>query len=554
MLILEGIATSTGISKGIAIKLDSTDNTQVMKIIVDSDAEHIRVDKAINTAKEQLKALYEKALIDAGEEVAAIFDIHITMLEDDDFQDCIHEIINSESSCGEYAVHTAGKQFAALFSTMEDEYMRERAADVEDLSRRIIGILSGKEKDLLEGVTEPVIIAAEELLPSQTLQLDKSRVLAFVSKKGSMNSHASILARSLGIPSVAALYQGYELINPGDYLIVDGIVGLVINQPDKETIQTYDMKLQELDIEKQRLQSLIGTKAVTKDGSQIEICANIGHSDEFVQVLEMDADGIGLFRSEFLFLESNDFPSEQVQFQAYKKVLEKLSPKRVVIRTLDIGADKQAPYFQIGEEDNPALGYRAIRICLDRTDIFVPQLRALLRASVYGKLAIMFPMITSVQEIRSVYTILNIVKQDLKTEKIPYSDEIEYGIMIETPAAVMIADHLAEEVDFFSIGTNDLTQYTMACDRMNSKISYLFDSGSISILRMIRHTAKMAHQKGIWVGICGESAGNLELLPYYVAMEIDELSIAAPSILKVKEKIQALEKSECIKQCNDFLK
>lgn len=554
MLILEGIATSTGISKGITVKLDSANDTLVMRTVADTDAEHVRVFAAIQSAKEQLNVLYKKALKDAGEEVAAIFEIHATMLEDEDLLECIHGIINTESSCGEYAVYTAGKQFSALFSHMDNEYMRERAADVEDLSRRIIGILTGHEKDPLEGITQPVIIAAEELLPSQTVQLDKSRVAAFISCKGSMNSHASILARSLGIPSVTALNNGYELIKSGDYLIVDGISGLVINQPDTETMLSYDNKLKELDKEKQRLRSLVGTKAVTMDGSSIEICANIGHSDECEQALEMDADGIGLFRSEFLFLESNDFPSEEIQFAAYKTALEKLSPKRVVIRTLDLGADKQAPYFNIGEEENPALGYRAIRICLDRTDIFIPQLRALLRASIYGKLAIMFPMITSVQEVKNIYTIVNSVKKDLDEEGIPYSNDIEFGIMIETPAAVMITDHLAREVDFFSIGTNDLTQYTLACDRMNTKISYLFDSGSISILRMIKQTAEAAHQNGIWVGICGESAGNMDLLPYYVAMGIDELSIAAPNILKVKERIQSLTKAECIKEFKEFIK
>lgn len=372
--------------------------------------------------------------------------------------------------------------------------------------------------------------------------------------KGSMNSHASILARCLGIPAVAALNIGFAQIRTGDYLIVDGINGLVINDPDSDTLQTYENKLEEMNKETLRLRSLVGTRAMTRDGSFVEICANIGHTNEYAQALDMDADGIGLFRSEFLFLESVDFPSEETQYQAYREVLEKMSPKRVIIRTLDLGADKQAPYFRIDEEDNPALGYRAIRICLDRTEIFVPQLRALLRASVYGKLGIMFPMVTSVQEVQNIYTILNVVKQDLDTEGISYSKEIEYGIMIETPAAVVIADRLAKVVDFFSIGTNDLTQYTLACDRMNTKISYLFDSGSVPVMRMVKHTAELAHQNGIWVGICGESAGNIDLLPYYIAMGIDELSVAAPNILKVKESIQALEKSECIEKCNEFLK
>jgi phosphoenolpyruvate-protein phosphotransferase (PTS system enzyme I) len=553
MLILEGIATSAGISKGITVKIDSHDDTPVIKAIKDTESEHIRVEAAIHRAKTELSELYEKTLSDAGEEVAAIFEIHSTMLEDEDFLAAIFNNIDTESICAEYAVYMTGNQFASMFSGIEDDYMRERAADITDLSKRIIGILTGHRHNPFVGLTEPIIIAAHELLPSQTIQLDKSRVLAFISRKGSMNSHASILARSLGIPAVAGLENGFDQIQSGDYLIVDGMNGLVISEPDNETLDSYEQKLQVLNQETLRLRSLIGTKAMTKDGSLIEICANIGHSDECLQALEMDADGIGLFRSEFLYLESDDFPDEETQFLAYKKVLETLSPKRVVIRTLDLGADKQAPYLQIGEEDNPALGYRAIRICLDRTDIFIPQLRALLRASIYGKLAVMFPMITSLLEVKSIYTLLNTVGKDLKSEGIPYSEDIEYGIMIETPAAVMITDRLAKEVDFFSIGTNDLTQYAMACDRMNSKISYLFDSGSVSILRMIKQTVDAAHQNGIWVGICGESAADPNLLPYYIAMGVDELSVSSPKILMLKENIQSLEKADCIIQCAEYL-
>lgn len=553
MQIFDGIATSSGIAVGTLVKLDSKKDVQIIRTVTDTEAEHNRIELAVQTAGEQLLELYEKTRQDAGEEIASIFHTHATILEDEVFLDSIHSIIHRKSCCAEYAVYTAAKQFASVFSEMEDEYMRERAADVVDLSRRLITVLSGCEKDPLQGITEPVIIAAEELLPSQTVQLDKSLVLGFVSQRGSINSHASILARSLGIPSVTALQSSYDLIHSGDYLIIDGMNGIIIRQPDQKTLSDYNKKQNELLQEKERLRSLVGTKAVTRDGSSIEICANIGHSEEFVQVLEMDADGIGLFRSEFLFLEGTDFPSEEVQFKAYKKVLEKLSPKRVVIRTLDIGADKQAPYFPIRKEDNPSLGYRAIRICLDRTDIFIPQLRALLRASVYGKLAIMFPMITAVEELDNIYTLLKSVKEELTAEGIQYSDEIEYGIMVETPAAVMIADHLARKVDFFSIGTNDLTQYTLACDRMNSKIAHIYDPGSLPVLRMIKHAVDIAHQNGIWVGICGESAGNPELLPFYIAMGIDELSVAPPSILKLKEKVQILTKIDCIKECEDKL-
>ena len=553
MLILEGIGTSAGVSKGVTIKIDTVNAVPEIRTVSDISYELDRVTVTISKAKEELSDLYEKALTDAGEETAAIFDIHAMMLEDEDLLDYIRHMITSESYSAEFAVYLAGKHFSSIFAEIDDEYMKERAADIIDLSRRMIRILTGQSMNPLEGITEPVIIAAEELLPSQTLQIDKNLILSFVSQKGSMNSHASILARSLGIPSVTSLGIGYDQIKTGDYLIIDGTGGLVIIQPDQDTLVAYDAKLVELQREKERLRSLIGTKAITKDGSLVELCANIGHYDECDQVLEMDADGIGLFRSEFLYLESHDFPSEEVQFQAYKKVLERFSPKRVVIRTLDLGADKQATYFEIGKEENPALGYRAIRICLDRTDIFISQLRALLRASLYGKLAIMFPMITSVQEVRSIYSVLETVKEDLVSEGIPFSGEIEYGIMIETPAAVMIADHLAKEVDFFSIGTNDLTQYALACDRMNAKISYLFDSGAVSILRMIRQTAEAAHRNGKWVGICGESAADPDLIPYYIAMGIEELSVAAPKILMLKEKIQAMDKSECIKKCEEFL-
>lgn len=553
MQIFEGIATSSGIAMGTLVKLVSKKDSQILRTVTDTEAEHNRIDLAIQTASDQLLELYEKARLDTGEEIASIFHIHATILEDEVFLDSIHSIIDTESCCAEYAVHTAAKQFASVFAEMADEYMQERAADVEDLSRRLITVLSGYETDPLQGITEPVILAAEELLPSQTIQLDKSLVLGFVSQRGSINSHASILARSLGIPSVTALQSGYDLIHSGDHLIIDGMNGILIHQPDRKTILEYDNKQKELQQEKERLRALLGTKAITRDGSSIEICANIGHSDESQQAIEMDADGIGLFRSEFLFLEGTDFPSEEVQFNAYKKVLETLSPKRVVIRTLDIGADKQAPYFPISNEDNPSLGYRAIRICLDRTDIFIPQLRALLRASVYGKLAIMFPMITAVEELDHIHTLLNSVKEELTAEGILYSDELELGIMVETPAAVMIADHLAKKVDFFSIGTNDLTQYTLACDRMNSKIAHIYDPGSLPVLRMIKHTADIAHQNGIWVGICGESAGNPELLPFYIALGIDELSVVPPSILKLKEKVQTLTKIDCIKEHEEKL-
>lgn len=545
MLTFKGIATSTGIARGKVVLMDSFNRTQMMQTVSDVESEFQRVLIAIQTAKDQLNELYEKARTDIGESTAVIFNIHAMMLEDSTYLSRIHDIICHHSCSAEYAVNAVSRQLATEFNHMEDDYLRERAADIEDLSHRIIRILSGQDHDPFQDITGSVIIAAEKLLPSHTFQLDKSRILAFISQKGSMNCHASIMARSLGIPAVTALGMEYHQINSGDFLIVDGMEGVVICNPNADTMSLYDRKLEELNIERQRLMSYIGTKAVTKDGFHLEICANIGHTEEYKQALEMDADGIGLFRSEFLFLENSDFPTEETQFQAYKKVLEKMSPKRVVIRTLDFGADKQAPYFPIREEDNPALGYRAIRISLNHHELFIPQLRALLRASVYGHLAIMFPMITELNEVLQIKALLKQVKKELSQEGIAYSAKFEFGIMIETPAAVMIADLLAKEVDFFSIGTNDLTQYTLACDRMNPKVGYLYDYSNISVLRMIRQTVKAAHDQGIWVGICGESAANTELLPYYIAMEIDELSVPAQYVLKVKEVVQQLDQTEC---------
>lgn len=554
MLTLKGLATSTGIAQGNLLLLNNDEVIPEKKSIIDSVQERTRVDQSIEKAKQDLAVLYQKTLGTAGEATAAIFEIHSLMLEDEDFIGSIHGLIEEEKLCAEYAVYATGVQFAEVFENMEDEYMRERATDVRDLSQRIVDILSERTNPLLESITEPVIIAARDLLPSQTVLMDKSQVLAFVSQKGSYNSHASILARSLGIPAVSNLEDGFDQLKNNQFIIVDGIEGCVICEPDGNTFVQYKERNFQLAKEKERLLELKGTAACTKDGCCIEICANIGCPEEAKKALELDAQGVGLFRSEFLYLENDDFPTEEAQFQAYKETLEIMGSRRVIVRTLDLGADKQAPYFNLSKEENPALGYRAIRICLDQTDIFIPQLRALLRASVYGKLAVMFPMITGVAEIRSIKLILNKVKEDLTAEGIPFSSELEIGIMVETPAAVMMSDRLAKEVDFFSIGTNDLTQYTLAVDRMNSKIDYLFDPGHPAILRMVHQVVENAHKNGIWVGICGESAADPELIPFFVGIGVDELSMASPSILKIKEIVQGLNKAECEVLCEKTLR
>jgi len=552
MLTLEGLSTSKGIAMGRLLVLESGKEYEAGQTVEDTDAELARALDAIETAKDQLRELYDKALVEVGEEAAAIFDIHVMMLEDEDYLDSIRSFIEGESQSAEYSVYATGKQLADMFIATGDPYMQERAADLRDLTHRVTQILSGRGDEQLTGMSEPIVVAAEELLPSQTVQMDKKFVLAFLSNKGSRNSHASILARSLNIPAITSLGNGFRELTTGDFCIVDGLDGFVILSPDADTIKEYERKIAELNEEKQRLLSFVSESTETLDGVRIELCANIGRPDEATNAKEQGAEGVGLFRSEFLYLESHDFPTEEQQFVAYKQALEVMQPHRVVVRTLDLGADKQAPYFNLSDEDNPALGYRAIRICLDRMDIFIPQLRALLRASTYGRLAVMFPMITGVEELREIRRIVAATKDDLDKEGIPYAKDVEMGIMIETPASVVIADQLAKEADFFSIGTNDLTQYTFAADRMNPKVGRLFDPGSLAILRMIRHVADVAHKNGIWVGICGESAADISLLPYYIGMGIDELSVSVPEVLRVRAAVRALKKADCESACEVF--
>ena len=544
MLTLEGLAVSPGFAKGPIHILQVADVSPAMRKTDDPTVEIARAKDAISRTAQQLRQLHERAAESAGGEAAAIFEIHGLMLEDEDFLDAIFQGIEVEQLCAEYSIYRAGKQFFDLFACMDDDLMKERAADVHDLARRLLNTLTGNDTSLPK-IAQPVVVAAEELLPSQTIALDKALVVAFLSRKGAMNSHAAILARSLGIPAIVNLGEAFSSLKNGDVALVDGNKGSVVLQPAEDCLAAFEAQQQLCAQENRRLEALVDRPAETSDGFTIELCANIGRPDELSAVMAANAEGIGLFRSEFLYLDANELPTEELQFIAYKTALQAMAPRRVVVRTLDLGADKNAPCFQLETEGNPALGYRGIRICLDRPDIFAPQLRALLRASVYGRLGIMFPMITGPEELGLAYQALEQVKEDLAAEGVPFSKDIEYGIMVETPAAVLMADQLAPRVDFFSIGTNDLTQYTMAADRMNSRVSHLFQPGATALLRAVYQVVLQARQAGIWVGICGESAADLSLVPYYIGMGVDELSMASHSIPKVKDAIRKLNKSDC---------
>lgn len=546
MMIFNAAAISPGLAMGKLLLLEGGPAVPEARAVTDTSAEWERAAGAIERAKTELSALYDQALESIGAEAAEIFEIHGMMLDDDDFTDSVREIIETERLNAEYAAYGACERFAGMLEATGSDVMLGRAADMRDLSRRLVGILRGdNSEDALTGAVGPVVVAAEELYPSQTVQMDKSLVLAFVCRRGSKTSHAAILARSLGIPAVSGLGEDFDLLNDGDEVIVDGGDGEVIVWPDAGMLEEYERKRRLIEEESDILEQLRGLPAQTKDGLRVELCANIGHPGEAGAALDHDAEGVGLFRSEFLYLDGDDFPGEDEQFNAYKEALEAFAPRRVVIRTLDFGADKRAPYFSLPEEENPALGYRAIRICLDRPDVFEPQMRALLRASAYGKLAVMFPMITGVGEVRCILEFIGEIKRRLDEEGIPYADDMELGIMIETPAAVAMAPELAELVDFFSVGTNDLTQYTMAADRMNPKVEHLFDPGDPAVLRMIMQAASAAREAGIWIGICGESAADERLLSCYIAMGIDELSMSPHSILRIKRAVRELDAGEC---------
>ncbi|WP_456112413.1 phosphoenolpyruvate--protein phosphotransferase [Ruminococcus sp.] len=509
--------------------------------VKDTEAEKARVETAKAAAAEQLQAIYEKALKEVGETNAQIFEIHMMMLEDDDYNESIQNIIDTQKVNAEYAVSITADNFAEMFSAMDDAYMQARAADVRDISDRIIANLTGNVA-VQEDSGEKHIICADDLAPSETVSLDKDKVLAFVTAHGSSNSHTAILARNMNIPAVIGVGSDFlKEVQDGTEAIVDGFTGEIFVEPDEETRRRL-LEKQQADEEKKRLLlELKGKENVTRDGKKVNIYANIGSVDNIGAVLLNDAGGIGLFRSEFLYLENNDYPNEEQQFLAYKRVLESMAGKKVIIRTLDIGADKQVDYFHLKKEDNPAMGYRAIRICLTRPEIFKTQLRALYRASIYGNLGVMFPMITSVSELEKILAICEEVKAELREQGVTYSDTMELGIMIETPAAAIISDRLAPMVDFFSVGTNDLTQYTLACDRQNPDIEPFIDTHHEAILRLIEMSAKNAHANGAWIGICGELAADTTLTETFLRMGIDELSVSPAFVLKVRDAVRNVD-------------
>lgn len=543
MYVLEGKSVYDGIAIG-KISIFAKGDRQVKRETVeDTAAELNRFTKAKEKAKEQLKALYDKALQEVGEVNAMIFDVHQMMLDDLDYIEPITNIIENQKVNAEYAVAEAGDNLSEVFASMDDAYMRERAADIKDISNRVIRILQGKEMGEIDN-EEPVILVAEDLAPSETVQLDKEKVLSFVTKLGSTNSHTAILARTMNIPALIGV--SYEDNMDGKFAIVDGYEGRMYVEPDTDVLERYQRRQEEEIKKKQLLLELHGKEDVTRDGKKINLYANIGSVSDVASVLKNDAGGIGLFRSEFLYLESDMYPTEEEQFKAYRTVAETMAGKKVIIRTLDIGADKQVDYFDLDKEDNPAMGYRAIRICLDRTDIFKTQLRALYRASFYGTISIMFPMIISVDEVKRIKEITEEVKSELREQGVPYG-EVELGVMIETPAAVMISDKLAKEVDFFSIGTNDLTQYTLAIDRQNPKLDTIYDSHHEGILRMLQMVVDNGHKEGCWVGICGELGADTTLTETFLRMGFDELSVTPSMVLKVREAIRGIDLSQSCK-------
>ncbi len=512
--------------------------------IEDIEAEKARLEKAKEKATEQLRTIYEKALKEVGEANAQIFEIHQMMIEDEDYNESIASIIETQSVNAEYAVAVTADNFSEMFASMDDAYMQARSADVRDISNRIISCLSDEGgSDAVSD--EKVIICADDLAPSETVQLDKDKVLAFVTAFGSSNSHTAILARNMNIPAVIGVgTELFETVKSGVFAAVDGYTGEIFIDPDEETVARLEKKRKEDEEKKHLLQELKGKENVTLDGRKINIYANIGSVDNIGAVLANDAGGIGLFRSEFLYLESSDYPTEEQQFAAYKRVIESMAGKKVIIRTLDIGADKQVDYFGLEKEENPALGYRAIRICLTRPEIFRTQLRALYRASAYGNLGIMFPMITSVSEVEKILAMCGEVREQLRAEGVEVSDNVELGIMIETPAAAIISDKLAPMVDFFSVGTNDLTQYTLACDRQNANIEQFIDTHHEAILRLIEMSAENAHKHGAWIGICGELAADTSLTETFLRMGIDELSVSPTFVLKVRDAVRKCDLSK----------
>ena len=540
MITIQGKSVFGGVSIGKLMFYKRNEKVIKREHISDADAEWKRFEAAKGQAVDQLKELYEKALEDVGEANAMIFEIHQMMLEDLDYLESIENIIRSQEVNAEYAVATTADNFAQMFASMDDAYMQGRAADVKDVSERVLDILCGVSAGVKE-MTEPCIIAADDLAPSETVQLDKSKVLGFATMYGSANSHTAILARTMNIPAVIGLGETLSSQYDGKMAVIDGFTGILYVDPDEETLARMQEKRAKDLEQKELLNQLKGKENVTRSGQKINVYANIGNVSDLGAVLKNDAGGIGLFRSEFLYLENSTFPTEEQQFAVYKQVAESMAGKKVIIRTLDIGADKQVDYFNLDKEENPALGYRAIRICLTRPEIFKTQLRALYRAAVYGNLSIMFPMIISVSEVKKIKEIIAQVQAELKAEGIPYKEDVELGVMIETPAAVMISRELAKEVDFFSVGTNDLTQYTLAIDRQNQKLDTFYDPHHPAVLAMIKMAADNAHAEGKWIGICGELGADLELTEEFLKMGLDDLSVAPALVLPLRKRIRECE-------------
>ena len=536
MTVLHCAGVSRGVASGNLRFLRRDAQAQPRREVADAEAEVLRFDQAREGAMEQLGTLYEETCAKLGEEKALLFQIHQMMLEDLDYCESITGMIRDEHVNAEYAVEQTGEQFSQMFAQMDDAYMKERSADVLDVSRRVIRLLTGQEDEALGGDT-PCIIAADDLVPSETARLDRSKVLGFITARGSSNSHTAIFARTMGIPAVVGLGDSLLEEFDGKNVFVDGASGEVFVDPDAQTTAELENRRDQEAAHRRYLDTFRGREAVTPDGHKILVCANIGAPKDLEAVLGADADGIGLFRSEFLYLGRDNYPPEEDQYQAYRQVLEAMDGRMVVIRTLDIGADKQADYFELPKEENPAMGLRAIRICLTRPEVFRTQLRALYRASAHGKLGIMFPMITSVSEVLRIKEICAQVREELKAEGIPFGEKVELGIMIETPAAAVISDLLAQEVDFFSIGTNDLTQYTLAVDRQNAQVESFCDRHHEALLRLIRTTVENAHKAGIWAGICGELAADTTLTDFFMEVGVDELSMTPGAILEAKAKI-----------------
>lgn len=542
MQYFQGKSVYKGIVMGPVAVLKKNDYQVKRARIEDPEAEVKRVKEAVEVSKKQLGRLYDKAVREVGEASAAIFEVHQMMLEDEDYLESMENMIRIELVNAEYAAAATGDNFAEMFAAMDDEYMKARSADVKDISERLVRNLSGEGDNDLSSM-EPSIIVADDLSPSETVQMDKEKILAFVTVHGSTNSHTAILARMMNIPALIGVPMDLNGLKTGMTAVVDGFSGQVIFEPEEDVQKETEKRMQE-EAEKQKLlEELKGKENVTPDGRKINIYANIGSVGDLGYVMENDAGGIGLFRSEFLYLGRNDFPTEEEQFQAYKQAVQTMAGKKVIIRTLDIGADKQVDYFNLGKEENPALGYRAIRICLKQPEIFKAQLRALFRAAVYGNLSVMYPMITSTEEVEKIYAIVAEVEEELKKQEVQYKIP-EQGIMIETPAAVMISDRLAEMVDFFSIGTNDLTQYTLAIDRQNEQLDDFYNPHHEAVLRMIRMVVENAHKCGKWAGICGELGADLTLTEQFVRMGVDELSVVPSMILKLRKIVREMKAEE----------